>query len=200
MARRSAVAGGTAVGFRATVVAIKSGGHYVIVPDTVAAAAGVALRDRVRGTAGGAPYRSSLARYSGQFHLGIHKAVLAEAGAGGGETIALTLERDPEPPPGEVIPADLAAAIAASPEAQAGVAAMGPAHRREHVKHVEDAKRPETRARRIVATVAALAAFAGEAARKRAARELDRAVRRTVTAKKAKAKKATAKAKAKERG
>ncbi len=34
---------------------------------------------RVRGTVNGARYRSSLMMYGGVFHLGVHKATLAEA-------------------------------------------------------------------------------------------------------------------------
>ena len=43
------------------------------------------------------------------------------------------------------------------PEGDAGWAGQSPAHRREHVKYVLDAKKHETRARRIAATVATLA-------------------------------------------
>ena len=51
------------------------------------------------------------------------------------------------------VPADLAAALAAAPEAKARFEKMPPSHRREYVKYIEEAKRPETRARRIAASV-----------------------------------------------
>lgn len=58
--------------------------------------------------------------------------------------------------PGERVPPDLEKAIDASSGATAGWEAMSPAHRREHVKHVTEAKKPETRERRIGTTIAAL--------------------------------------------
>lgn len=155
------------VELRAKLVPIKGGGFYVVVPDATAARAGVALHDRVRGTVGGVSYRSSLSRYSGKFHVGVQTSVVREAGLVAGSTFAMTLEPDPEPPPGEIVPADLAAALAASPQARFGFDSMGPAHRREHVKHVLDAKKPETRTRRIAATIAALEAHADTVAAKK---------------------------------
>jgi uncharacterized protein YdeI (YjbR/CyaY-like superfamily) len=55
-------------------------------------------------------------------------------------------------------PADLTAALAKSPKAKAAFDALAPSHRREYTKWIEESKRPETRARRIEKTVAALAA------------------------------------------
>jgi hypothetical protein len=158
--------------FRARLVAIRGGGHYVVVTDAVAAAAGVKLRDRVRGTVEGVSYRSSLARYSNEFHVGVPNAIMREAGVASGAVVAITIELDPEPPPGELVPDDLAAALRAHPQAQAGFEAMAPASRREHVKHVLEAKRDDTRARRVVATVAVFAAHADEVAAKRGRAEL----------------------------
>src|SRR5262245_8329800 len=158
--------------FRARLVPIKGGGHYVVVSEAVAAAAGVKTRDRVRGTVAGVAYRSSLAKYSGEYHVGVHNAVMREAGVTTGATVAVTIELDPDPPPGEVVPRDLAAALAASAQARLGFELMGPAHRREHVKYVLAAKREDTRARRIAATIAALERHADETAAKRAAREV----------------------------
>lgn len=158
--------------FRARLVAIRGGGHYVVVTDAVAATAGVKLRDRVRGTVEGVAYRSSLARYSNEFHVGVANAIMREAKVATGAVVAITIEKDLEPPPGEIVPDDLAAALAAHPQAQAGFDAMAPPTRREHVKHVLEAKRDETRVRRIDATIAAFAAHADELAAKRARAEL----------------------------
>jgi hypothetical protein len=66
--------------FRAKLVPIKSGGQYVVVTPAVVAAAGLAVRDRVRGTVDGVAYRSSLSKYSGKFHVGVQSAVLRAAG------------------------------------------------------------------------------------------------------------------------
>lgn len=63
---------------------------------------------RVRGDVNDIEYRSSLMKYSGIFHLGIHKAVLKEAGVERGQTITVGIERDHEPLPTDVVPNDLA--------------------------------------------------------------------------------------------
>src|SRR5262252_2441606 len=134
------------VRFPGTLEPVPHGGLFVAVSDEVAARAGVRYKDRVRGTVNGVPYRSSLMRYSGVFHLGIPKAAYTEAGVGEGDAVRVTLELDPEPLPTDTIPDDLARALDAKPGARATFERMAPAHRREHVKYVIEAKKPETRA------------------------------------------------------
>jgi hypothetical protein len=141
--------------FKAKLEPVPHGGQFVVVPAKVAAAAGLAYGARVRGTVDGAPYRSSLMKYSGEFHMGVHKATLAAAGAASGDRVTVTIERDDQPLPTDVVPPDLEKAIAAA-GTRAGWAKLSPAHKREHVKHVIEAKKPDTRARRIAAVVAAL--------------------------------------------
>jgi hypothetical protein len=142
--------------FSARLEPIPHGGCFVVVPAEVVERAGVAYGMRVRGTVERVPYRSSLAKYSGVFHLGIPKASLAEVGAVQGDTVKLSLEPDPEPLPTDLVPADLRAALAAKPAAAATWAKLAPGQRRGFVKTVLDAKRAETRARRISALVATL--------------------------------------------
>lgn len=146
---------------------VSHGGHFVAVPAETAAAAGLKHGARVRGAVNGVPYRSALMKYSGVFHLGIHKAVLGGAGATGGERVTVTIEADPDPLPGDELPDDLARAIAKRKRTQAAWESLAPAHKREHVKHVIEAKRPETRARRIAKCIEALE----ERAAKRAAKK-----------------------------
>jgi hypothetical protein len=95
-------------------------------------------------------------KYSGVFHMGVHKATMAAGGCGSGETVDVQIEIDDEPLPTDTVLRDLERAINASKDARAGWAMLPPSHRREHVKHVIEAKKPETRARRIAITVAAL--------------------------------------------
>jgi hypothetical protein len=144
--------------FRAKLEPVPHGGHFVVVPEKTAAAAGLRYGARVRGTVNGASYRSSLMKYSGVFHMGVHKATLARAGAKGGDRVDVTIEIDDQPLPTDVVPADLAAALAGAADAGAAWEKLSPAHKREHVKHVIDAKKPETRARRIAKAVEALRA------------------------------------------
>jgi hypothetical protein len=139
--------------FKARLTSIKGGGHYVVVPPDVADAAGLKSGVRVRGTVDGAAYRSSLMKYSGLFHLGVHKATIAAAGAKSGTEVDVGIEIDDEALPTDTVPADLKKALA---PVRASWEKLSPSHKREHVKHVTEAKKPETRARRIAATVTAL--------------------------------------------
>jgi hypothetical protein len=136
---------------------VPHGGCFVVVPPGVVDAARLKYRDRVRGTVNGAGYRSSLMKYSGVFHMGVHKATLAKAGAGLGDTVAVAIERDPDPLPADRVPRELASALRRNAAARAAFAALTPSHKREYVGHVIEAKKPETRSRRIRQTVAALA-------------------------------------------
>jgi hypothetical protein len=144
--------------FRATLEPVPHGGCFVVVPDDVAAAAGLKYKDRVRGTVNGAPFRSSLMKYSGVFHMGVHKATLAAAGAALGDEVDVRIERDPEPLPTDRVPDELARALRKNKTAAGAFDALAPSHKREYVGFVIEAKRPETRARRVEKTIAALAA------------------------------------------
>ncbi|HEX6839487.1 MAG TPA: YdeI/OmpD-associated family protein [Polyangia bacterium] len=139
--------------FRARIEPVRGGGHYVIVPDDVAVKAGLAYRARVRGTLGGAAYRSSLMKYSGRYHLGVHKATLAAAGVEAGDTVAITIELDGEPLPGDTLPPELVAAFRKDARARAAWDKLAPSHRREHVKAIDEAKKAETRNARIQRTL-----------------------------------------------
>jgi uncharacterized protein YdeI (YjbR/CyaY-like superfamily) len=55
------------------------------------------------------------------------------------------------PPP--TVPPDLAEALAASAAAKAAFEGLPPSHRREYIDWIEEAKKPETRARRVAETV-----------------------------------------------
>lgn len=57
-----------------------------------------------------------------------------------------------------VVPADLRAALARRPQARAFFVGLPPSHRREYVAWITEAKRPETRAKRIATTLEWLAA------------------------------------------
>jgi uncharacterized protein YdeI (YjbR/CyaY-like superfamily) len=87
----------------------------------------------------------------------VNRRMRETAGVRGGETVPVTMERDTE---GRVItpPADFARALKSNEEARAVWDKLSYTHRREHVEHIEGAKKPETRARRVEKSVALLAA------------------------------------------
>jgi hypothetical protein len=144
--------------FKATLEPVPHGGVFVVVPAEAAGAAGLKYGARVRGTVNGTPFRSSLMKYSGIFHMGVHKATLAAAGAKGGDRVEVAIEIDDQPLPTDAVPDDLARAIAHDGKLGTAWRDLSPAHRREHVKHVLEAKQAETRARRIAKTIEALRA------------------------------------------
>jgi hypothetical protein len=112
----------------------------------------------VRGALNGAPFRSSLFRMGGDCHFMVVNRKMREAcGVSGGETVPVTMERDDEP---RVItpPDDFARALKANDDARATWDKLSFTHRREHVEHFEEAKRPETRQRRIEKSIQLLAA------------------------------------------
>ena len=53
----------------------------------------------------------------------------------------------------EDIPVDISTALATSPAAQAAFGKMPPSHKRRWIDHIVEAKKPETRASRIVKMV-----------------------------------------------
>ena len=128
------------------------------IPFDVEKTFGTRGRVPVRGTLNGAPFRSSLFRMGGDCHFMVVNRKLREAsGVRGGETVPVVLERDTEPRTIDP-PADFARALKGSKEARAVWDKLSYTHRREHVEHIEEAKRPETRQRRIEKSIALLAA------------------------------------------
>ncbi len=123
------------------------GGAWVEVPDDVIAALGGGGRIPVQATFDGIAYRGSIASMGGCMALGILKSIRGELGKGEGDPITVTVERDTAERTSEV-PSDLATALD-----EAGLRetfdALAYSHRREHVNAINDAKKPETRARRI---------------------------------------------------
>jgi len=129
----------------------------ITIPFDVEQTYGTRARVPVRGTLNGFPYRSSIFPMGGKFMMAVNKELRAGANAKGGDTISVTMECDDEP---RIItpPADLARALKANKPAQAAWDKLSYTHRKEHARAVEDAKRPETRVRRIEKAIAELAA------------------------------------------
>jgi len=73
------------------------GGHFVAVPDDVAAAIAAKHMMRVRGTLAGTQYRSNLAKMGGRLILGVHKATLEAAGKATKDEVTIEIEPDQAP-------------------------------------------------------------------------------------------------------
>jgi hypothetical protein len=132
------------------------GGCYVRLPADVAASFGTRGQVRVRGSVNGVAYRSNLMPLGGgSYALGVHKATREAAGAAFGDEVTVAVERDDAPREVEV-PPELRAALDASPAARAAWERLAPSHRREWAAAVADAKKPETKARRVEQAIAKL--------------------------------------------
>jgi hypothetical protein len=112
------------------------------------------LRAPVRVSLGGHTYRSTIAAMGGPLCVPLRKSNREAAGLEGGETVSVTLDLDTEERKVEP-PADLQQALAGALHASERWAALSYSHQREHVEAIEQAKKPETRARRIQAALAA---------------------------------------------
>ena len=137
-----------------------SGGHLVDVPPEVIEALGGRGRIPVTATFDGVPYRGSIVRMGGGAVLGVQKAIMAEAGVAVGDTLTVIVRNDDAPREVEV-PDDLAEALRRSDEARAVFDGLSFSHQREYVESITEAKRPETRARRVERTIQALLERAG---------------------------------------
>ncbi len=145
--------------FRA-VVNRKEGGDVcsIDIPFDVEKTFGTRGRVPVRGTLNGAPFRSSVFRMGGDCHfMVVNREMRAAAGVSGGETVPVVMERDTETRT-VAPPADFARALKANKDAKATWDKLSYTHQREHVEHVEEAKKPETRLRRIEKSIELLAA------------------------------------------
>ena len=118
------------------------------------AALTTAKRAAVTVTLNGYSYRSTVVVMGGKFMLPLAKVNREGAGVAGGQKVKVTLELDTAPRE-TPLPADLKAALT---KAKLMKAFEGKAftHRKEWVRSVEEAKKPETRERRIAKVVEAL--------------------------------------------
>jgi bacteriocin resistance YdeI/OmpD-like protein/uncharacterized protein DUF1905 len=109
-------------------------------------------RPPVKVTIRGHTWRTTPGVYGGVGHIVVSRAVKAATGVDAGDRVRVTMELDTEPRTVEV-PRDLRAALDREPESARAFDRMSFTHRREYVEWVEEAKRPETRARRVAGTV-----------------------------------------------
>jgi hypothetical protein len=130
-----------------TTIGSEGSGTFIAVPLDVPEVFG-RVRAPVLVTVNGHAWRSTVMRYGERYCLPLAKANRDAAGVAAGDTVSVTLESDDAPRTVE-IPDDLAAALDAAPGARAAFDARSFSHRREWVEWVSEAKRAETRERRV---------------------------------------------------
>ena len=122
------------------------------VPPSVVEELGGGRRPAVLVTLRGHTYRTTVASMGGRFLIPVSADVRAAAGVAAGDELDVGIELDAAPRTVEV-PADLAAALAADPAAQSAWSALAYTHQKEWVRSISEAKKPETRQRRVAAAV-----------------------------------------------
>lgn len=137
-------------------VANDVGGRFVRCPFDSREEYGEA-RPPVVGTVNGQPFRSRLMVYGGITYLGFTKEVREAAGIEDDAMLSITLERDTASREIEV-PEDLQRALDAEPALRDVFTKLAFTHRKEFVKALTEAKKEETRARRLAQTLEKLRA------------------------------------------
>jgi hypothetical protein len=141
--------------FRATVVLGGKTATGIQVPDEIVEALGSGKRPPVVVTLGGYTYRTTVAPMSGAFWIPLAAEHREAAGVQADQAVDVSIELDTAPR--EVpLPDDLAAAF--DDDVRTNFDGLAFSHRKEWVRWVEEAKKPETRATRIEKTVESLRA------------------------------------------
>jgi hypothetical protein len=124
----------------------------VLTDDQVEAIGEGPKRFPVVATVNGHTWRTSVARMGGEFLVGLNKQVRSAARAEAGDEVDVVIELDAAPREVEVPPA-LADALAGDPTAKATYDGLAFTHRKEFARWVDEAKKDDTRQRRVEQTL-----------------------------------------------
>ena len=118
------------------------------VPFDVEAAFG-SKRPKVKALIEGVPYRGTLVRMGSENHiLIILKSIREQVGKTFGDEIKVSVEADVEERV-LTVPAELKRVFKSDKEAKSAFEKLSYSHQKEYVKWIEEAKKAETRARRV---------------------------------------------------
>ncbi len=133
-------------------------GPFIPIPGEVQRKLALRGRPKVRAVIAGVPYRGSLMPMGdGTFCLGVLKAIQQEKKIDVGDVITVDLEIDTEERT-VAVPHDLAAALKLEPAAAAAWEKLSYTNRKEIARSLEEAKKSETRERRLRDAMARLTA------------------------------------------
>ena len=138
--------------FQATIHTADGGGAYVLFPYDVEKEFGTKARVPVQATFDGVPYRGSLMKYGHAQHmLGILKGIREQIKKQPGDTVQVELQRDAATRT-LTVPPELEKALK-----QAGLQgffdSLSYTHRKEYAQWIAEAKKEETRVRRVEKTI-----------------------------------------------
>ncbi|MGH9854204.1 MAG: YdeI/OmpD-associated family protein, partial [Blastocatellia bacterium] len=164
---------------------------HVYLPLDIVEAFGTRARLAVKGAINGFPFRSSIFPMGGgKFYMVVNREMREGAKVKAGDTIEFVLEKDDQPR-AIATPPDLLKALNGRKTAKAAWDKLNYTHRKEYISAIEEAKKPETRARRIAKTLEAIAPLSKlkvEPAKKQAAKKVAKKVAKKPAKKTAKKK------------
>jgi hypothetical protein len=141
--------------FRTTLLSAGKTALGFEIPPEVVEGLGAGKRPPVLVTINGYTYRNTVAVYGGVFMIGVSAENRAQAKVKGGDEVDVDLELDTAPR--EVaVPPELQAALDADPAAKATFERLSNSNKSYHTLQVTGTNNPETRARRIERSIAAL--------------------------------------------
>jgi hypothetical protein len=121
---------------------------FITAPFDIKELFGTKGRIAVKGTIDGVPFRGTFQPMGGCHIMGVPRELRAKIGKTHGDTIHVVMELDLEPRTVDV-PDDFHQALRKNPDALRAFDKMSYSHRKEYVQSINDAKKPETRERRI---------------------------------------------------
>ncbi len=138
--------------FYAVIEDAGGGGAYVTIPFDVEEVFGK-KRVKIKAVIEGEPYRGTLVRMGGPQHmLPVLKEIRQKIGKSFGDSVAVELEEDLEIRQVEV-PQDLLEELEKNPSAHGFFERLSYTHQKEYVNWIAEAKRDETRQKRIHQTI-----------------------------------------------
>lgn len=124
---------------------------FLVLPEEVISRWGNKPHHYVAGTIQSRPIRGRTEHWNGQYILPVGPTWLRDNDIQAGMSVECALS--PESPVLEELAHDIASAIEAEPQAKAFFEEIAPFYRKNFLRWIEDAKRPETRAKRIAEVV-----------------------------------------------
>lgn len=143
------------VRFRTTILQTGSTAMGFEIPPSVVDELGAGKRPPVTVTINGYTYRNTIAVMGGAFMIGVSSEHRGPAGVTAGDEVEVELALDTAPREVQV-PPELAAALDADPAAKATFDRLSYSNKSWHALQVTGTNNPETRARRIEKSIAAL--------------------------------------------
>lgn len=141
--------------FRTTIILGGKTATGMEVPSEIVEALASGKKPAVKVTLNGYTYRSTVATTGGKFMLPVSAEVRAQSGVSSGEEVEVDIELDTEPRK-VVVPEDLSNALDTVTEARDFFDGLSYSNKRRIVLSIDDAKTPETRARRIQGAITKL--------------------------------------------